>query len=413
MPQADNFPAMLKTGEYVLRKEAVDEIGKDKLDMMNNVDRLGYVSGGLVPEGSNGHSAIDELLALNTLSSQRNVDMTRDTGMYDDGGSAKDPLEISARQMMGAQGDIDGIGIRDTTSLKSILNDLNRMQLDYKTMERQRSRYPDEKSFKDYKNNRIEAGDSMGLEEIVKILSRAAGATQQMPSTKDYNEGGYSYGSGTTEMPDITDIFSAYGEAPTSSELADFTKNFTYDPSEEETTIGQYKSNVKGIRNSAADSLLKNSISASTAGGGFSGFGERNKMISDGSSFVNKKANMDLSDSSRNLYSSIKSMREDYIGAGIAALSTLDDAGQTINYNEEPTYEEPDANSSLLPGNSYLSDDSINDNLGGGRTFNQEGGSGQGQPNYNPGGMSASGSTAIGTDGQTYLWNGRSWELQQ
>ena len=329
MPQADNFPAMLKTGEYVLRKEAVDEIGKDKLDMMNNVDRLGYVSGGLVPEGSNGHSAIDELLALNTLSSQRNVDMTRDTGMYDDGGMAKDPLEIAARQMMGAQGDIGGIGMRDTTSLKSILNDLNRMQLDYKTMERQRSRYPDEKSFKDYKENRVEAGDSMGLEEIVRILSRAAGATQQMPSVKGYGNGGetYSYGSGQTEMPNIADIYKASGYMPNDEQLENFQSKFLYDPSEEETTIADYQSNVKGIRTGASSALEKNRALASSAGGGFSGFGERERMISDSSSDIYQKGDRALSDSSRGLYDSIKGMREDYIAAGVTELGELGEAG--------------------------------------------------------------------------------------
>ena len=335
MPQADNFPAMLKTGEYVLRKEAVDEIGKDKLDMMNNVDRLGYVSGGLVPEGSNGHSAIDELLALNTLSSQRNVDMTRDTGMYDDGGMAKDPLEIAARQMMGAQGDIGGIGMRDTTSLKSILNDLNRMQLDYKTMERQRSRYPDEKSFKDYKENRVEAGDSMGLEEIVRILSRAAGATQQMPSVKGYGNGGetYSYGTGSTEMPTLADVYDETGVMIADpSQRLKFENRYTYDPSEEETTIADYQSNVKGVRTGAASALEKNRAAASSAGGGFSGFGDM------------------------------------------------------INSNQ------PELTQS---------------NQAGIETFNPQ------PPTYTPGGMGASGSTAVGADGKTYVWNGRSWDLQQ
>jgi len=42
-PQAgstDTVPAMLTPGEFVIRKEAADEIGRDKLHAMNNVDRL-------------------------------------------------------------------------------------------------------------------------------------------------------------------------------------------------------------------------------------------------------------------------------------------------------------------------------------------------------------------------------------
>ena len=88
MAQLDNIPAMLQSGEYVVRKEAVDKLGKDTMDMINNVDRLGYMGGGLVPQGEHGHSAIDELLALNTLANQRSVDMTRDSAMMNKGGKA-------------------------------------------------------------------------------------------------------------------------------------------------------------------------------------------------------------------------------------------------------------------------------------------------------------------------------------
>ena len=88
MAQSDNIPAMLQSGEYVVRKEAVDKLGKDTMDMINNADRLGYMGGGLVPQGEHGHSAIDELLALNTLANQRSVDMTRDSAMMNKGGKA-------------------------------------------------------------------------------------------------------------------------------------------------------------------------------------------------------------------------------------------------------------------------------------------------------------------------------------
>ena len=40
----DTVPAMLTPGEFVLRKDAVDEIGIDKLKLMNNIDRLGQLS---------------------------------------------------------------------------------------------------------------------------------------------------------------------------------------------------------------------------------------------------------------------------------------------------------------------------------------------------------------------------------
>ena len=86
MAQLDSVPAMLKPGEYVVRKEAVDKLGKETMDIINNADRLGYSGGGLVPQGQHGHSAIDELLALNTLNVQRNIDMTRQSSMMQKGG---------------------------------------------------------------------------------------------------------------------------------------------------------------------------------------------------------------------------------------------------------------------------------------------------------------------------------------
>ena len=89
---ADTVPAMLEPGEYVIRKDAVDKIGVENLDMMNNIDRSSqmYMShGGLVPQLQNAHSAIDELLALNTLANQDNVDMTRESSMMNKGGQLK------------------------------------------------------------------------------------------------------------------------------------------------------------------------------------------------------------------------------------------------------------------------------------------------------------------------------------
>ena len=43
-PNTDTVPAMLTPGEFVIRKDAVDEIGVDKLNLMNNIDRLGQLS---------------------------------------------------------------------------------------------------------------------------------------------------------------------------------------------------------------------------------------------------------------------------------------------------------------------------------------------------------------------------------
>jgi hypothetical protein len=132
MAQSDNIgPVMLKSGEYVVRKEAVDKLGKNTMDMINNADRLGYMGGGLVPQGQHGHSAIDELLALNTLDVQRNTDMTRQSAMMQKGGKIK-PI-MSKDDSSYSIGVVDELakalsGFEDMAPLMQIRNAGNRKQ---------------------------------------------------------------------------------------------------------------------------------------------------------------------------------------------------------------------------------------------------------------------------------------------
>ena len=62
-PNTDTVPAMLTPGEFVIRKDAADQIGPEKLNMLNNIDRLsgtallenakspmGYQEGGIVSQ---------------------------------------------------------------------------------------------------------------------------------------------------------------------------------------------------------------------------------------------------------------------------------------------------------------------------------------------------------------------------
>jgi len=46
---SDSIPAMLSNGEYVIRAAAVKALGLDRLNALNNADRLQFASGGLVP----------------------------------------------------------------------------------------------------------------------------------------------------------------------------------------------------------------------------------------------------------------------------------------------------------------------------------------------------------------------------
>jgi len=131
MAQSDNIgPVMLKSGEYVVRKEAVDKLGKNTMDMINNADRLGYVGGGLVPQGQHGHSAIDELLALNTLNVQRNTDMTRQSAMMNKGGIKPIMSKDDSNYSIGVVDELAKAlsGFEDMAPLMQIRNAGNRKQ---------------------------------------------------------------------------------------------------------------------------------------------------------------------------------------------------------------------------------------------------------------------------------------------
>tara|TARA_R110000737_G_scaffold101444_1_gene135120 strand:- start:68 stop:775 length:708 start_codon:yes stop_codon:yes gene_type:complete len=235
-----------------------------------------------------------------------------------------------------------------------------------------------------------------------------------MPSVKGYGNGGetYSYGTGSTEMPTLADVYDETGVMIADpSQRLKFENRYTYDPSEEETTIADYQSNVKGVRTGAASALEKNRAAASSAGGGFSGFGERERMISDSSSDIYQKGNRALSDSSRGLYDSIKGMREDYLADAVSALDLIDEGDkEEANFEEGYTGLQPQIDRNMQAMLDMINSNQpelTQSNQAGIENFNAQ------PPTYTPGGMGASGSTAVGADGKTYVWNGRSWDLQQ
>ena len=380
----DTVPAMLEPGEFVIRKDAAEKIGMDKLNMLNNADRL-----------ESGHSAIDELIALSTLSGSQqmmsggDVKKMPQSGYMQDGGSVDDPLEIDARQRMGIQQAMGNIGMMDNTSDKGILSGLSKMQRDIELLKMMESRYPNPKSMREYRSMKEDSGDIMNMDEMIEALSRAAGATQNKFKVEGYDNGGqvYQYGTGSTEVPNIADIYEAAGIMPDSPEqLEAFQSKFLYDPSREETTVADYMSNVSGIRSSASGALESARAKSESIGGGFAGFGERGRIVSEAGEAVGEKAGRALEGAQRGLFEDIRQQREDYISAGVAGLDRLGEAG-TTGYNEErpegyvPTY---------LPGVM--------------EEFNPPGFPEEGTPQQ--------GEFFEGDDGKSYYWNGSMWMKQ-
>jgi len=331
----DTVPAMLEPGEFVIRKDAAEKIGMDKLNMLNNADRL-----------ESGHSAIDELIALSTLSGSQqmvsggDVKKMPQSGYMQDGGSVDDPLEIDARQRMGTQQAMGNIGMMDNTSDKGILSGLSKMQRDIELLKMMESRYPNPKSMREYRSMKEDSGDIMNMDEMIEALSRAAGATQNKFKVEGYDNGGqvYQYGTGSTEVPNIADIYEAAGIMPDSPEqLEAFQSKFLYDPSREETTVADYMSNVSGIRSSASGALESARAKSESIGGGFAGFGERGRIVSEAGEAVGEKAGRALEGAQRGLFEDIRQQREDYISAGVAGLDRLGEAGTTGYTPEEST----------------------------------------------------------------------------
>ena len=323
MAQLDNIPAMLQSGEYVVRKEAVDKLGKDTMDMINNADRLGYMGGGLVPQGEHGHSAIDELLALNTLASQRNTDMTRDSAMMNKGGKVlkevpegnkglmKLPEEVRNRMgymkeggmmdeymgggmMMdkymyggmskkkenmgyekgGSIGVVNKIGkarkmfsnIDDLLATAALMDDYT-----FGPMQRQALRSMREADMIDPKDT---------MEQVMMLLkAREQNKIPSFEKRKSYIMGGSAGGGSQTgfDQPSTSDyfqeIYETFGFMPSDAAIrTNFEKRFAYDPSE---AVGQIEDLTREANLGLSD-VVKG---AQMQGEGFEGFGGRGRTV--------------------------------------------------------------------------------------------------------------------------------------
>ncbi len=376
----DTVPAMLEPGEFVIRKDAAEKIGMDKLNMLNNADRL-----------ESGHSAIDELIALSTLSGSQqmvsggNVKKMPQSGYMQDGGSVDDPLEIDARQRMGTQQAMGNIGMMDNTSDKGILSGLSKMQRDIELLKMMESRYPNPKSMREYRSMKEDSGDIMSMDEMIEALSRAAGATQNKFKVEGYDDGGevYSYGSGETSVPTLADLYERMGVQPIDKQKERFESLFTYDPSSEETIVDEYKSGVESLREGAGRTLGQARMASEAGGAGFAGFGERGRMMSEASEAIQNKATRGLESARRGLFEDISTQRDRYMSEAIAGLSGLETTGGTREYSPSsmgasglnPSFQPP----SYTPSNTM-------------------------QP-----------VTVMGQDGKMYTWSpeSQSWQSQQ
>ena len=317
MAQSDNIPAMLQSGEYVVRKEAVDKLGKDTMDMINNADRLGYMGGGLVPQGEHGHSAIDELLALNTLANQKSVDMTRDSAMMNKGGKVlkkapegnkglmKLPQEVRNRMGYMMEGGMmdnymyggmskkkkkkgyeDGgsVGVvNEIGKARKMFSDIDDLLATAALMDNYTFGPMQRKALRSMREaDMVDPKDTM--EQVMMLLkAREQNKIPSFEKSKSYFQGGTTgsgggSGSGFQQPSASTsdyfqEIYETFGFIPSEDSIReDFEKRFAYDPTQ---AVGD----IAGLTEEATGQLGSIIQQSQQVGGGFEGFGERQRGI--------------------------------------------------------------------------------------------------------------------------------------
>ena len=350
---ADTVPAMLEPGEYVIRKDAAEEIGVDNLNMMNNIDRSSQMymnHGGLVPQLQHGHSAIDELLAINTLSNQANVDMTRQSSMMNQGGKLKpvpegnkglgklpdtvrnrmgymqeggkvpqdpDPLQIDAR-MRGEFKNMGTIGAVDSNKYYSNL--LNEAMKDREMLEKG--------SFLEGfapSEDRIE-------EDIFKALKYYSRNHNTSPKVQGYNNGGtVGYGDQTSDVMTLEDIYQMTGQRvddPTGAGLKE------YDASREGGALADYSRQVGGLQQQGMGMIGQATQQAQGMGGGFAGFGGRQSAVEQARTQAQRGYQSGIDQAQQNKFETIRSMREGYTADIIGQIGQEEAAGGTTEITE-------------------------------------------------------------------------------
>lgn len=375
---ADTVPAMLEPGEYVIRKDAAEEIGIDNLDMLNNVDRSSQMymnHGGLVPQLQHGHSAIDELLAMNTLSNQANVDMTRQSSMMNQGGKLKpvpegnkglgklpdtvrnrmgymqeggkvpqdpDPLQIDAR-MRGEFKNMGTIGAVDSNKYYSNL--LNEAMKDREMLEKAsflEGYAPSEEKIE---------------QDIFKALDYFSRKHKASPKVQGYNDGGqvYSYGSQTTEIPTLEEAQRLTGQRIDDPEGAGLQE---YDFSREEGITSNINRQIAGMQGQLRDMQMTGGAKigqtiaqADTMGGGFAGFGGRQSAIDTATTQAQRgyesgieRFQSGLDQAKQDEFESIRSMREGYLTDQIGNIGLEASREGTSDYNieDDPNWNAPE-----------------------------------------------------------------------
>jgi len=236
-----------------------------------------------------------------------------------------------------------------------------------------------------------EAGAIMETQEALDALKLIANRHQQgtmnvMANPRKYQDGGMiSYGGESSEMPTLEELYSMAGIQPNDEQREQFESQYTYDPSREKSTVAGYMQGLEDFRTTGASQIGRARQQAQGAGSGFAGFGARQEMSDTATQSAQQQYGSTMERTQRGMFQDLRSQRESYIQDALARLGYLEGIGGTEEYEEQQQWQ----------GN----------NPGG-----QDYGFAQGAPPL-PGAFD--GQVQKGTDGMDWSWNGSEWVVME
>tara|TARA_R100001082_G_scaffold35187_1_gene18265 strand:+ start:10873 stop:12087 length:1215 start_codon:yes stop_codon:yes gene_type:complete len=393
----DSQPIMAEKDEYVVNRNAARK-HKPLLDYLNFIDEPRFGNKEMA------HSAIDEAMALNTLSgigTQGRITMDDvDTGMmqkggkvpkYNEGGVIQDKRERKSKYTLGVRDELaDSIDY-----FKSIDNLLSST--------RTNDKYGFSKQERDNLDFLAEQG-VIDVEQALKHLDNIQDAYQRkavgfhMPR-KFQTGGNVSYGGETIEKPTLEDIYEKAGVMPNTQQKPSFESSFgSLGDDRFIGTRGTYESAIESLTSKGTGAISKAMSDSASVGQGFGDIGIKKAIQQKVRESAERGVSLGRDEAKRQLFENERSINEAYMTDALNELARLESLQGTVPYP-------PRAGGSGMEGI----------DLGGGGF----GGGVYGQSDLYGDVDSRSPLESSGTydgetityDGETYTWNGTDWEI--
>ena len=454
----DKQPIMAEEDEYVVNRNAARK-HKNLLDFINYVDEPRF------DNKETAHSAIDEAMALNTLSGigmqeggeialpgipgeyvskksnkgqnpmslglvsnwlskafSRDGELSPNYGEFNrllinepEPRDRLTPEEGVLKELLGMQngGPVEDKRNRKTMQSIGVKDELAESMDYFKYIDDilKSSRGRSEYSFSEPERGGLESLKEQGvidIEEALKHLDhiqrRYQEGTVGFHSPRYQTGGNVSYGEESIERPTVDDIFSSAGEQPNSEQMRSFMASYgTLGDDSFIGSRGDYASNMQNITSEGVSTLSKTMSDTSGMGVGFSGMGLKKAIQEEVRDEAEKGVHLSKDDAKRGLFEEERAINEDYLMNGLNEINRLAGLDGTIPYPA------PASGGDIFFGESGTG--YMNTGFGGGfatELDNTTTGP-ETSPLVSPG--SYEGET-IDYNGETYTWDGSSWQLQ-